>query len=75
MCGGPVVLDQKRYPKNTACGMLEGIVPLEHPIPEFRGLAAFISSLEVSTFIANIEAGCDSVVKLEGGEALRKVTR
>ena len=73
MCGGPVLLSAPHLKRNSVCGMLEGIVPSNHPIPQLQGLAAFINSREIATFIAKVEAGSEDIIRLEGGEALRTV--
>ena len=54
MCGGAVIAKSsssinangvmKTTTANTVCGMLEGIVPLDSPSEQHRGLAAFIDS-------------------------------
>jgi hypothetical protein len=74
MCGGPVILADQRFKRdNLACGMLEGIVSLSHPVPPLRGLAAFVSAQELSLFLAQVEAGAPEVLRLDGGEALRSI--
>ena len=73
MCGGPVLLRGSQQKANSACGMLEGIVPNSHPIPQLQGLAAFINSVEIASFVAKVEAGSEDIIKFEGGEALRPV--
>lgn len=67
------MLSSPHHKKTSACGMLEGIVPTTHPVPQLQGLAAFINSVEIATFVAKVEAGSDDVIRLEGGEALRPI--
>jgi hypothetical protein len=53
--------------------MLEGIVSLSHPVPPLRGLAAFVSAQELSLFLAQVEVGASEVLRLDGGEALKRI--
>jgi hypothetical protein len=49
MCGGPALAR-----KNTGdtvpriCGLLEGIVPTDHPVEGLRGLASIVDSVEIT---------------------------
>ena len=72
MCGGPVTSESVVNGKSVVkvVGMLEGIVPMTHPVKELQGLAAFIHADEIALLLAKIEAGSEDIVKLEGGQAL-----
>lgn len=49
MCGGPVLLKKREdgILKERLVGMLEGIVPSDHPIQEIRDAAVFIEAGEI----------------------------
>ena len=51
--------------------MIEGIVPVEHTIPELQGLAVFIESDDIRDFVKDVEAG--QVKPLLGGQSLDAV--
>lgn len=70
MCGGPVVGQ-----RGSICGMVEGIVPQEHPESFLRGAAVIIESPDILDFIKSVERVMtgenevsDDVVHLTGGE-------
>mmetsp|Transcript_24772 Transcript_24772/g.41903 ORF Transcript_24772/g.41903 Transcript_24772/m.41903 type:complete len:331 (-) Transcript_24772:234-1226(-) len=72
MCGGPVIGQ-----RGTICGLIEGIVPPEHPDAALQGTAVIIDSIDIMTFVENVERVIegsetkdilDSVVHLRGGE-------
>ena len=78
MCGGPVMTRGVNASAESACGMLEGIIPLEHQNPELRGLASIVGSREIAELLLDVEAGSDSLtarghVTLLGGEAAQYV--
>jgi len=56
------------------CGLLEGIVPVNHPARELQGLASIVDSRQIAAFLDDVEAGADALaakghVALVGGEA------
>ncbi|KAJ1439300.1 hypothetical protein B484DRAFT_444095, partial [Ochromonadaceae sp. CCMP2298] len=51
----------------VVCGLVEGIVPAEHPVVELRGSAVFVEGPEIHSFIADVEAGIAQ--PLMGGQA------
>ena len=86
MCGGPVIARAgsgggRRNDGNTdgssvgaVCGLLEGIVPVDHPVRELQGLASIVDSRQIAAFLEDVEAGADALaakghVALVGGEA------
>lgn len=42
MCGGPVV-----GKRGSICGMIEGIVPVEHPTEAIRGSPVIIEAIDI----------------------------
>lgn len=61
MCGGPVCEDFDYAPfangrKKIVRGLLEGIVPANHPSPDIRNAAVFVESGEIRDFLRQIEA-------------------
>lgn len=46
MCGGPVISH-----RDAIAGMVEGIVPLEHPEESVRGAASIIEAQEIRRYI------------------------
>lgn len=69
MCGGPVL----RAASKRVHGLLEGIVPQDHPTASLRGLASFIESLEIASFLRDLERG--RIQPLVGGDALEVIAR
>lgn len=65
MCGGPV-LYSNNGDKSKVCGMVEGIVPTNHPDDGLKGLAVFIDSKIITKFIDDVEQGI--VEPLYGGD-------
>lgn len=68
MCGGPVVGS-----RGSICGMVEGIVPEDHPQESLRGKAVIIDSVDILQFIEGVESFVageerDDIVHLKGGE-------
>lgn len=62
MCGGPVCEDFDYRPfaegkKSIVRGLLEGIVPTNHPVAEIQGAAVFVESGDIRDFLRQIEAG------------------
>jgi hypothetical protein len=57
MCGGPVIMQSKRSQNIDGlegpkiCGLVEGIVPLDHGIEELRGLVCFVEGNTICVFI------------------------
>jgi len=75
MCGGPVTSAVKSAlgtSVDKAAGILEGIVGMESPAVDYRGLAVFLEAQDIAHFISEVEA---DVVKgvLCGGEAAQFV--
>jgi hypothetical protein len=72
MCGGPVVVSEEDggggLVNGQIAGMIEGIVPMEHPVPELQGLAVFIDSDDIRDFVREVEGG--RVEPLLGGHSL-----
>jgi len=58
-------------PTSLVCGMLEGIVPLNHPSAALQGLASIIEGSTIATFLSSIEMG--TARALEGGDAQKHV--
>lgn len=61
MCGGPVCEDFDHAPfanghKKIVRGLLEGIVPANHPSPDIQNAAVFVESGEIRDFLRQIEA-------------------
>jgi hypothetical protein len=78
MCGGPVMTLDDNARSESACGLLEGIIPLEHQSPELRGLASIVDSRKIADFLVDVEAGPEQLstrghVTLIGGEAAHHV--
>lgn len=79
MCGGPVV-----GRRGSICGMVEGVVPPEHPDETLRGSAVIIDSVDILDFVGNVErvmttgergegdAHAECVVQLRGGDVAYK---
>lgn len=72
MCGGVAV--SKR---GSICGMIEGIVPNDHPNHVLRNLAVIIESNEIKSFLKDVEEvknnnlrSSEKVCVLFGGESL-----
>lgn len=72
MCGGPVV-----GRRGTICGLIEGIVPPEHPDESLQGTAVIIDSVDVLSFVGSVERAIDggetndtldNIVHLRGGD-------
>ena len=66
MCGGPCLSRTTipTTPNNNAvdavvCGLLEGIVPMDHPEVELRGLGSIVSQSNIVGFLKDIEGGMD----------------
>ena len=55
------------------CGMVEGIVPTDHPADAIRGLAVFIESDDILDFAREVEQGNGVVEPLLGGQSLDHV--
>jgi hypothetical protein len=78
LCGGPV-LDSLGQ---TCCGIIEGIVPTDHPDTRMAGAASFIPHLKIKEFIDYAERAMlekilpknvfDKVVDLKNGKALNE---
>jgi len=75
MCGGPAVL--QRRAKNSGkkvvevVGLLEGVVPADHPQALLRGAAVFVEAGDILRFIRAVEAG--HVKPVRGGKAMQLV--
>ena len=77
VCGGPVIDSDGRV-----CGIVEGIVPLDHRVKEMAGAAAFIPYFRLRHFVDDAEKGMlqnivpktlfDKVVELKQGRALNE---
>lgn len=87
MCGGPVIFpytpglqsiqgiyqgDQDRDKSAVVCGMVEGIVPADHPNQSLAGAAVFVESQDILELLDKIESG--SMQPVVGGEVLRKIS-
>lgn len=82
MCGGPVIVTEDANGGNGTTGgvltpgkivgMVEGIVPTNHSVPELQGLAVFIESDDIQDFVLDIESG-GKVEPLLGGHSLDAV--
>lgn len=62
---------------NKACGLVEGIVPLNHPQTAIQGLAVYVEGKEIYDFISNIESNSledNGISLLRGTEALKAVS-
>lgn len=80
MCGGPVL-----NKSNKVVGLLEGIVPVDHPSADLRGLAVFVENNTISQFVNDVENKLESrdlsnkindrVVSLVGGKAAIAVSK
>lgn len=68
MCGGPVLMTSEDEKVSRICGMVEGIVPVDHPSEPLRGLAVFIESDDIWTFANDVEQG--KVEPLAGGQSI-----
>ena len=75
MCGGPVLVSKQGSTITTSttttgvgavCGIIEGIVPTNHPNDDLKGLACFVDSKTITKFIDDVEQG--KVKPLYGGE-------
>jgi hypothetical protein len=62
MCGGPVCL----LSSNKVSGLVEGIVPTNHPDDKLKGLAVFVDSKIIRNFIDDVEKG--KIIPLLGGD-------
>ena len=71
MCGGPVVMTSQDEKVSRICGMVEGIVPVDHPAESLQGLAVFIESDDIRSFVGDVEEG--KVDPLVGGQSLDHV--
>lgn len=72
MCGGPVIVrDDRRDP--LCVGLVEGIVPREHPTASLQELAVFVESAEMQSFLDDIETG--KVQPLIGGHSISIVSQ
>ena len=73
MCGGPVVMTSEGEDQKASriCGMVEGIVPVDHPVEALQGLAVFIESDDIRDFLKDIEE--DKVDPLLGGQSVDHV--
>eukprot|EP01038_Epipyxis_sp_PR26KG_P003973 gene3973-5693_t len=78
MCGGPVLVkkvnpDKKSYIKTkTFCaGIIEGIVPMEHPDNNLAGTAAFVEAKVIAEFLSDLESG--HIKPVVGGEIIDTV--
>ena len=87
MCGGPVIFpyvpglvqgesglfqgDEDRDKSAVVCGMVEGIVPADHPDEKLAGAAVFVESQDVVELLDRIEAGL--VKPVVGGDVLRRI--
>lgn len=78
MCGGPVIMQSNRSQNIDGldglkiCGLIEGIIPIDHDIEELRGLACFVEGNTISKFIDDIENGL--IDPLIGGESIDTVS-
>ena len=70
MCGGPVLVSSNGD-KSKVCGIVEGIVPTNHPSDDLKGLAVFVDSNIITKFIDDVEQG--KVEPLYGGECAIEV--
>jgi len=68
MCGGPIV-----GVRGSICGMVEGIVPTDHPSDELRGAVSMIEANDILKFVKDVEEGSDDVVQLVGGSSSEHV--
>ena len=68
MCGGPVLMTSEDEKVSRICGMVEGIVPVDHPTEPLRGLAVFIESDDIWNFAKDVEQG--KIEPLAGGQSL-----
>ena len=73
MCGGPCLLQPtttnttnttntttKNNPADVVvCGLLEGIIPVDHPDAELRGLGSIVDNTQILGFVQDVEAGVD----------------
>jgi len=64
MCGGPAVFCG---PGAEVVGLLEGVVPADHPQALLRGAAVFVEAAEILRFLRAVEAG--QVTPRRGGGA------
>lgn len=86
MCGGPVIFpyvmgftapghfqgDKDVDTSAVVCGMVEGIVPADHPDESLAGAAVFVESQDIRDFLTGVESG---VVKpVIGGEIMKFIT-
>eukprot|EP01039_Chlorochromonas_danica_P007690 gene7690-8497_t len=62
MCGGPAAVtlptksdDPSEFQMPYVAGLLEGIVPANHPDARLRNLAVFVESPEIASFLKEIE--------------------
>lgn len=77
VCGGPVIDSDGKV-----CGIVEGIVPVDHKEKDMAGAAAFIPYFQLREFINDAEKGMlqkivpdtlfDKVVELKQGKALNE---
>ena len=81
MCGGPVLFDgwngtnkssegSEKHMGQTV-GMVEGIVPLDHPDLHLRGAAVFVETDQIRRFLDRIESGEEQPVR--GGQIASSV--
>jgi hypothetical protein len=73
MCGGPVLISEKPTQDNQkiVCGIIEGIVPTDHPTESLRETAVFVESGEIRAFVKAVENY--EIQPLIGGYAQRIV--
>lgn len=56
LCGGPTLLPpNKNNADETVCGVIEGIVPVDHDDKKLAGAAAFLPAIQVRNFIEYAE--------------------
>ncbi len=72
MCGGPVMWvgnlggKNTRGKRNTVVGMVEGIVPADHPQVGLREAAVFIEAGDIRNFVNDVEEG--KIEPVDGGD-------
>lgn len=74
MCGGPVIGS-----RGSICGMVEGIVPVDHSDESLQGKAVIIESSDILKFVSDVEESIltndssSDLIFLEGGKIAEKI--